>query len=443
MNVAVASDYASGLSFWLRLQAEGCRVCVWIKDKEQAVVGDGLVQKATTWTNLFQWAKDASLRGEFALILFDSSGLGEQADEARKWGLHVIGGGKFCDRLENERSFGFEIAKVAGATLPEYKDFSSFQEAQKWAESLPEDQPVYWKSDRYLESDATKGVEGGSKLREYLESVIRRFGPRGECMVQKKIEGIALSTARWWNGKAFVGPYEGTIEHKKCWNDDIGPATGCAFNAVWFYSDEPDIAVNLGFPALEARFLREQAPPGIYDMNALAGKDGQAYFLEWTPRFGYDSEPTSLCLWPSVAHLLYALATGTDLPDWSEQIAYSLRLTIPPYPWEHGKREMKHTSFGVEVRGIEIDALVGQDFLPYELAIDNERGLHVATARGIVGLAIHIGDSLSRLDEDALETAKKIDVAGIQYRTDGAKSIAEDAENMLHTGFGCPPGLME
>lgn len=443
MKVAIASSFACGLSFWMRLQSEGTGVCVWINDDEQKQVGDGLVPKVSTWAKLFAWAKENALRNELTIVLFDSSGMGEQADEARKWGLHVVGGGKFCDKLEKDRSFGFEIAKAAGATLPEYVDFKSFAAARTWAEGLPEEQAVYWKSDRFLESDATKGVTGGSKLREYLDSVIRRFGPRGECMVQEKIEGVPLSTARWWNGKAFVGPYELTLEHKKCWNEDIGPATGCAFNAVWFEDDEPNSAEKLGFSKLSQTFVKEAAPPGIYDMNALVGEDGDAYFLEWTPRFGYDSEPTSLCLWASVSHLLYALATGTELPDWSSSVAYSLRLTIPPYPWEHGKREYKHGSLGVELRGIDPTDFVGGNFLPYEIGLDGESGLHVASPEGIVGLAIHVGDTLSALNADALETAKSLDIAGLQYRTDGDKAISKDAEAMLKSGFYCPPGLME
>jgi hypothetical protein len=214
-------------------------------------------------------------------------------------------------------------------------------------------------------------------------------------------------------------------------------------NAVWLYDDEPEVALALGFENLSRAFLREAAPPGIYDMNAMVGGDGQVYFLEWTPRFGYDSEPTSLCLWESVSGLFWALATGTELPDWSEQTAYSLRLTIPPYPWEHGNREMKHTSLDVEVRGLELGRLVGGDFLPYELAFDPVKGLYVASPEGIVGLAVHVGDSLSELNDAAIETAKSIRVSGLQYRTDGDKAIAKDAEAMMSSGFWCPPGLQE
>jgi len=417
---------------------------VWIEDKEQGAVGSGLVPLASTWEKLFDWAKSSARSSQPTLMVFDSSGMGDKADEARRWGLNVIGGGSFCDKLEKDRSFGFEIAKAAGALLPDYKDFQTFAEARSWADSLPEDADVYWKSDRFLESDATHSAHGGAELREYLDSVIRRFGSRGECMVQDKIDGIALSTARWWNGKAFIGPVEGTIEHKKCWNEDIGPSTGCAFNSVWFYPDnEPDIAVALGFDKLTYLFAKYSAPPGIYDVNAVVDEEGQAYFLEWTPRFGYDAEPTAFELWGSASGLLWAVATGTTLPEWSDQLAYSMRLTIPPYPWEHGKREMKHTSFGVEVRGLGVANLVGGNFLPYELAFDESKGLHVASAEGVVGLAAHVGDSLSALHNAALETAESIRVSGLQYRTDGDLATADDAEALMQAGFSVPRGLME
>lgn len=440
MRIAIASSFACGLSFWSRLSDEGSHVRVWLQDKEQAEVGRGLVEQATGWNDLLTWAKAGAITGEPTVMLFDSSGMGEQADEARKWGLHVIGGGKFCDKLEKDRSFGFEIARAAGAVLPDYKDFKSFDEAREFARSLPEES-VYWKSDRFLESDATHKAVSGEELVEYLDSIIRRFGPRGECMIQETVEGIAVSTARWWNGKSFVGPYEGTIEHKKSWNDDVGPATGCAFNALWFYPDyETEIAQQLGFEMLAQAFLREQAPPGIYDMNSIAGADGVPYFLEWTPRFGYDSEPTSLCLWPNLSKFLWAIATGTELDEPSDDLAYTLRLTVPPYPWEHAKKDYKHGAYGVEVRGV--DSLWEGDFLGYELAFDQERGLYVASPEGIVGCAYAQGTQLSELADEALETAKSLRASGLQYRTDGADAIREDARRLLSSGFEVPSSLL-
>jgi phosphoribosylamine---glycine ligase len=441
MRIGIASAFACAAGMWMRLAAEGADVRVWVEDKQQKRVGDGLIPKAGSWPEVLQWCKDGTRAGIPTLLFFDSSGLGEKADEARRAGVLVVGGGAFCDRLEKDRLFGQRIAQEAGCALPPYQEFSSFAECRQWARGHG-DVPVYWKSDRFLESDATHSAKNGAALTEYLDSVIRRFGAHGKCVVQQKIDGVAFSTARWWNGRAFVGPYEGTIERKKAHNDDKGPATGCAFNALWFYDDEPEIAVSLGFPNLAPAFLKNQAPPGIYDINAVADADGNAYFLEFTPRCGYDSEPTSMNLTQSFSGWLYAIATGTHLPQWSEDLACSLRLGIPPYPWEHAEKDMKRTALGVEIRGL--DDLHPNAFIPYELANDPEAGLICAAPEGIVGIAYAQGEPLAVLCEQCEETADAIyeRTPGLIYRTDAADALGDDAEKLTQSGFAVHPGLL-
>lgn len=443
MRVAVISKYGTGAALWQRLAAEGCDVRVWIKHAEQKHIGDGLVPKAGSFPELLAWAKENN-----ALVMCDDSGTGDLADQARKARLLTVGGGSFCDKLEKDRAFGQEIAQSAGCRLPPYEEFNSFAECLKWAQSAG-DVAVYWKSDADLECDATQGCENGEELAEYLESVIRRFGDKGKCVVQEKIEGVTISTARWWNGRTFVGPYEGTFERKKCFNDEIGPATGCAFNALWYYDDEPDIAHAVGFPQLEPLFLKHDAPPGIYDINAIVHENGDAYFLEFTPRMGYDSEPVSSQLTASYSQWLLAVAQGGELPEWSDELAYGLRVTIPPYPWEHAKREMKRTSVDVEVRGevfehIDARGLWDGRFLAYDLAYEpGGKGMHCASPEGILGVACAVGDSLTDLDERCQETAKAIRPKNRLYRTDGATCLAEDAENLARAGYEVHGGLLE
>jgi hypothetical protein len=431
------------------MMAEGADVAMCTEwgnppDREElALVGDGLVKKFAGWGPLFEWAKAGHRVGEPTLVIFDGSGEGEKADDARRWGLRVIGGGKFMDRLEKDRSFGFQVAEEAGCVLPPYEDFGSFDEARKAAKAIPDDVSVYWKSDRFLESDATHKADGGSDLVEYLDGVIRKFGSHGKCMIQEKIEGVALSTARWWNGRAWVGPYEGTIEHKPAFNDDIGPATGCAFNAVWFYSDpEPLIAEKLGWDNLTNTFLKAEAPAGLYDINAIVGDDGEAYFLEWTPRFGYDSEPTSTRLMYSLLEWLWWLATAQGEWQFSPELAYSVRLGVPPYPWEAGKRAHKHGSFGTPVRGDDNSDLWSGNFIGYQLG-RNDAGLYVASPEGLVGLAYAQGRSLADIHEEAVETAQALrKTAGLTFRTDGGKLVAEDAERIIKAGFPVHPALL-
>lgn len=438
MRIAIASPFACDLSWWLRLQDEGHDVAVWTQPKDMKHVGEGLVQKAGGWDSLLDWAKLGVNIGVPTMMICTGSGIGDKMEEARRWGLPVLGGGRFCDRLEKDRAFGFQVIEEAGGKTPPYETFDSFDAALNRAHNIG-DTPVYFKSDRFLDSDATHCADTSEELVEYLEFVIRKYGSHGRCMLQKKVEGIPLSTARWWNGKDWVGPYEFTIEHKKFLNDELGPSTGCSFNAVWF-SEDSTVPDRLGWPRLTATFLRANAPPGLYDMNSVIAKDGTPYFLEWTPRMGYDSEMTSARLFPDLSRILYQVAHGTGIPEPSSDLAYSMRLSVPPYPWEHLDIHATKTCIGVQVSG-ETGDMWSEGFIAYGLR-QGEHGIEVAGCDGSVGLAYAQGGGLESLHDKAMKAAKALRVPGLQYRTDGAKVIGKDAKDIQAAGVAVHPDLM-
>jgi phosphoribosylamine--glycine ligase len=439
VRIGIVSKYAYELSFALRLIAEGHEVRWWIAPSYGKGVGNGLVPKAGQWPELLAWVREGSRTGP-AIMLFGTSGLGDKADEARKAGVPVVGGGTFMDKLEHDRDYGFKIAQEAGAQLPPYKEFASIDETIAWARTitLP---PSFWKTDRYFDGDTTHGVDDAAHLIEYLEGMRTAHGNRMTNIVQKKIDGIPFSTARWWNGRDWVGPYEGAYENKKFMNDDVGPSTGCSFNALWFYEEEqPRIAEILGWENLSSAFRAAEAPPGLYDMNAIITDEGEGYFLEWTPRFGYDSEPTSFRLIPDLGAHLYAVAFGHTPPEPSHALAYSIRLSIPPYPWEHGDVNDKGGAVGKRIIGADLDP--ESSFVPYHLRM-GPRGLEMASPEGLVGLAYVQGEDIHQLGEQALEAAEELKrTAGLQYRTDGAEDCAEAAHKLDEAGLEVHIGLL-
>ena len=439
-RVLVATLFGCSLAWQRRLMDEGCQVqVVHVGDEatQNKRIGEGLVA-LTTYDKGFDWLKEGARLGEPVMALYDGSGEGKRADEMRKWGIPVVGGGSFCDRLEKDREFGFAIAQEAGCQLPPYQTYTSLTEAQ----NNPPDGPVYFKTDRYLEADATKSLEDPEHLTEYFDGIRSRYGDNIPHILQEKIEGVALSTARWWNGQDWVGAYECTYEHKAFMDGDLGGSTGCSFNAVYFYPDDPPIAEALGWERLSLAFRKHQAPPGLYDVNALVSEDGQVFFLEWTPRLGYDSELTSFRLLPDLSRHLFAVAHGHDVPLPSGQIGYSIRLSVPPYPYEHLK-DPGEGADGTLVRGI--DGLWEGQFIGYQLRMDPKDSLVVAGPGGLVGLSLAVGPKLSALHETAFEYAKGLHKRGItalQFRTDGADCIKEDAEKVKAAGHSIHKGLI-
>jgi phosphoribosylamine-glycine ligase len=427
----------------MRLQDEGCDVLVWIdRDKPPtdkiAHVGDGLVEKARSWDDLLAWAKEGMQSGEPTLILFDASGMGEKADEARAAGVYTVGGGSFMDKLESNREFGQQIAEAAGCKLPPFVAFNSLSSVKKFAETLGAT-PVYFKTDSYLSADDTRKCEHGAALYRYMDELQAEYRDKIKCIVQKKIDGVPLSTGRWWNGKAWIGLYLWDIEHKALMNDDVGPSTGCSFNAVGFYADEsPRIAQQLGWEKLTSEFLKHEAPPGWYDINAVVTED-DAYFLEWTPRLGYDSEMTSFRLVGDLSKQLWAVATGQEPSVHSSNIAYSVRMWIPPYPWEFTEWTDTHSNLGTRIHNWGEELWAG-NFVPYQVRMVGDN-LEIGSTEGIVGLAIAVGTDLSELHDEAMDYAKQLDVRGLGYRTDGGAVVKKDAEELAKRGHVLHTGL--
>lgn len=409
-------------------------------------VGEGIVPLVDGWFQLLDWAKTGARSGIPTLMLFDSSGLGRFADDARRAGVYVVGGGTFADKTEKDRGYGANIAEAAGMKAPKVREFKSVDDTLAFARSGKLTHPVYWKTDAYIDADATHCAETADELVEYLSWIKTRTRSGIYNVLEEKKDGIALSTARWWNGRAWVGPYEWTLEHKKFMAGDVGPGTGCSLNAVGFYEDEaPEIAAALKWDALTPLFLKHDAPPGLYDVNAIVS-DGEAFFLEWTNRFGYDSEGTSLTqLYGQLCEWLWYVGTGQGdggaLYEDGE-LAVGIRLSVPPYPWEHGERDEKGSCVGVPVNG-ETGNLWSDGFVAYQVAYEEAAGLSVAAPEGLVGLSAARGESLSELADETLEFAKKgLRIPGCQFRNDAGAVLADDAREVWEAGFPLTPGLL-
>lgn len=439
MRVAYFMVEGSSLSWAARLAAEGCDVLLYHLNPDYRHVGEGIVPIAASRDAWLDWG----MTDRETLWFFDCTSVprfdhGALADRLRSAGRLVVGGGTFCDRLENDRTFGETLAKTCGITAPPAHEFSYVSDAlafiRKSKKQQVGDGGWAWKSDRQLAQHGTY-VGTPDKLARYLEAmVIPVHGDRIKCILQERVPGVALSTARWWNGIRFTGPFEGTIEHKAFMDGDAGPSTGCAFNAVWFYEESlPKVARLLGWEAIEQQFRARGAPPGIYDVNAVVDRRG-AWFLEWTPRLGYDAQLTSQRGYSSLSELLMRLAKGQDIDDLFDlsKLYMSTRLSVPPYPL--GKIDVpKSVAMGVPIDGT--DGLYERFFVAAGVRRTGEQ-LEVADPFGFVGVATTADTSIERGYARILDYLKdELFVPDLQYRLDGAEDVMEDIADMARSGF--------
>jgi phosphoribosylamine-glycine ligase len=326
------------------------------------------------------------------------------------------------------------LHKAIGILAPESKAFSTIGAAKQFA--LTSDKAWVFKSNKYLDASATYMAKDAEDMVRYLEYIGHRHGDNISNILQEKLDGFALSTARWWNGRAFVGPYMSTVEHKKFLNDDKGPATGCQFNCVWFYQDEfPKLARELQWDKLDDVFRKYEAAPGLYDINALLNEhDGKPYFLESTPRLGYDSETTSQKGISNLGELLYNLATGGAVDHLFNRKLYfdSVKLSISPYPYEAHVDQMPIEKTCIDTPVWGTDGLWSKHFVAYGLRLDKKMGLVSADPSGWIGLSSAAGKDPTKPFAECYDFIdNELRVPNLQYRTDAAERVDEDLDEIV------------
>lgn len=440
MRFAIYSAEGTSLSYWARLIDEGEEVLVYIAPHAQKRNGEGLVPKTTSYDELVQWGSEAP-----SVFIFDGSGHGAKADDLRKKGQLVIGGGLFMDALEQKRAWGQKLAKSLGIAIPKSHEFNSVSDAMTFLKS--NDTPWVFKSNKYLDASSTFVSKSADELYKYLAYIKGKWGDRIPNHLEALIDGEDISTAGWWNGKSFLYPLEGTIEHKKFMDGDVGPSTGCSMNLIWMYDKYPKIAEELNWTEVEGLFRRMDAPPGLYDINARINRDdgNKPYFLEWTPRFGYDSEPTAqMGLLIPLGEFFYRLAKGgiDETPFTIDECMMSVRLSVPPYPWETiDDIDKKKTCVGTPVFGADgLWAEDGKHFIGYGLGLDKHDELQVVDPTGLVGLAGARGTNLDAMSKEILGFIKDdLQIPNLGYRHDFAQRISADLKALKKLGYDCSP----
>lgn len=428
----------SALSWAIRLKDEGHDVLTYSPPDKKRVkadrrVGDGLIQKAASRD---QWMR-FGLDDPSTLWFFDSTNDGPLADRLRATGKRVIGAGDFMDKLEGDRGFGTAFAQKCGMQCPPERRFTSISGAIAWLKTNPRqeigDGGWAWKPYQSLGCDCTVVAPDAAAAIDELGNIARRKGDTHTGIVQERIKGVALSTARWFNGASFTGPFEGTLEKKKLMNGEVGPATGCSLNLVWMYqSAYPKIARMLNWQGFEDYLRQAHAPPGIYDINAIVNRDG-AWFLEHTPRLGIDAQLASQRAYENLGEFLLRLARGQavdELVD-TDQNYLSVRLTVPPYPHEDLTLEQS-PAMGVSIRGL--DGLWDKRFVAVGVAL-GPHGYEVAEPSGFVGIALATGNDLDEMGDELMDFCEDLRIRNLQYRTDVVEAVGKDLDKMSTTGW--------
>lgn len=334
---------------------------------------------------------------------------GPIADKLRK-DHKVIGASTFTEELELDRRAGIELAKKVGYAIPEYHEFKTLGAGVKFLMGRQD----MWVFKPYDNKEFT-----------YVESfpgeLLRILPDKAECefILQKKIEGIEVSSEVW------VGPdgpvhYNHTFESKRLMTGNLGPAIGSQSNTVWIGKDSGALIEPL---TKMAAYLKSKGYLGPCDANCIV-KGNVPYFLEWSPRFGYDA---IYCLLKLLKGSLADFFLKDFKAEFHSGYACSQRISIPPYPYAIPTLRRTFARDVSIMNELErIPFFWGQD-----IYMDPERNLKVAGADGIIGIVTARDENLEAVWGKVYSAIGKLKVCSyLQYRTDGFKEHAKRAKEL-------------
>ncbi|MCB0556550.1 MAG: hypothetical protein KDD02_23600 [Phaeodactylibacter sp.] len=306
-------------------QQEGHKVKLYIDYKPCREVGDGFVPKVRHWEKHIDWAD---------IILFDYTGYGKIAAELRAAGKPVIGGTEYTDKLELDRSFGQNELKRLKVKILNYEEFQTFHEAIAYVQANPNSYVIKpcGETQDYKQLLFVGKEEDGSDIIRVLKAYEKTWGDEmGIFQLQRKVAGVEVSVAAFFNGQEFIKPINITFEHKKLFPKELGVSTGEMGTSMFWTDDNPIFDATL--KKMEKNLAKDQFV-GHIDINCIVNGNG-IYPLEFTTRFGFPqifiqragvNEP--------FGNMLYKIATGQSFKiNTKRGFQVGAYMVVPPFPY--------------------------------------------------------------------------------------------------------------
>jgi phosphoribosylamine--glycine ligase len=404
----------------IQVRQEGHAVRYAIHSKADKDVADGFLEKVDDWESSRDWAD---------VFVFDDNDFGDQAERLRKEGKLVVGGTRYSDKLEDDRDFGQAEMKAAGmAILPSW-DFDSFDAAIDFIKKNPERYVVKpngkAQNEKVLsfvgqEDDGRDLLMMLDRYRKGWASKIRSF------QVQKFVSGVEVAVGAFFNGKDFVLPCFINFEHKRMFNDDIGPSTGeMGTSAFW------SPANRLFHDTLGRMKERLQGYVGYIDINCIVNARG-IHPLEFTTRFGYPTINLQiegvLSKW---GDFLVALAKGDPFEFRTKRgFQVAVVVGVPPFPFVDPDAFRKYSEDAVVLFKKEIK----EGLHPCDIKlVDGDWRL-----AGNSGYALVVTGSAATMQDarrEAYNRVKNIMIPNMFYRTDIGERWARDGDLLQTWGY--------
>lgn len=414
MRILLVSPKGDGAWFSWLLAHEGHDVDVTICEEKDRVTLQGIIPPLLT---------KSPDPASYDLVVYDSSGHGDSADAARLL-TPTVGSSAFADRLEEDRVFGLEAMEKAGIKVPKWKAFASADDAIKF---------LHKNNRRYVlkpigdieDKSTTYVAKSAADMIQFIEI---KLNPKVKSFVlQEYIEGVEVSTEAWWTGEEWVA-LDHDLEEKKFMNGGVGPNTGCSGSVIWMPPRKTPLFEH-GLAKVEDQ-LRENGFVGIIDLNTIV-TEGEAWGLEWTPRFGYECTCNLTRLLPmGFGDFLYDIAIG-KAPTMGEprgKFSATVRISVPPYPFADTNRRKVQ----VPIKGVDLECL--ESLYLCDVMKEGDELITSGNYNGI-GSPIGVGATIGGAFDEVYAAIKRLDIPDLQYRTDIRECVEKRYAQLASWGW--------
>ena len=401
---------------------EGHDVKYFIQSKVDKDVADGFVPKCDDWEKETDWAD---------VVVFDDNDFAPHAERLRRAGKPVVGGSIYSDRLEDDREYGQDEMKAAGLTILPKWDFDGFDPAIDFVKKNPERYVL--KPNGKAQNDKVLSFVGQEEDGRDILTMMERYkkgwaSKLRSFQLQKYVSGVEVAIGAFFNGHEFLLPAFVNFEHKRMFNDDIGPSTG-EMGTLGFWSNAPYFFGETLAKMKPA--LAKSGYVGYFDINCIVNPRG-IHPLEFTSRFGYPTINVQLeGILSKRGEFLIALAKGEPFNFRTKRgFQVCVVVGVPPFPYVDHDAFRKYSEGAVVLFKKEMN-----------------EGIHPADVKlvdgdwvlaGTSGYALVVTGSGSTVEDARLQAygrVRNIMIPNMFYRTDIGERWHRDGDLLQTWGL--------
>jgi phosphoribosylamine-glycine ligase len=439
--INISGDF---LSLHQKIEAEGYTCFSWFSKeclKGKGETGKHLIKREEDLFDILVKYKDNKQK---LIILIDDNSQGDLCDYLRSEGWKVIGSSHFADEMEHERADGNKLAEDIGLKVPPTKSFTDFKTAIDYLQKI---EAKYGDVKFVFKGD---GVDLAGSSKTYLAKTIAdmiwyiQWIDKDQAIhnyhvdkfeLQMVIDGIEADFASWFNGERFIPAMTVTFEQKKV--HGLGAAEGCT-GQVCFFVDPTKEKFYKDYTSKLLPHIKGTGANEWAANNIISEKERLPYFLEWTPRFGWDS---------TFGELSLLLDAGRSIGDFFIKIADKQPFPKDYFPYHRYSAAVRLYSEnmgrkGEDVKGKPImwNKKYDKNFWWYGIR-GRDDGRYEITDNPI-GVATAIGDSIEEAIKNVYDLIKPDngilvtpDLFYSEHIGEGVQDAKDRLQNMgfLHT----------